>query len=607
MKKRLILSLAFFALGIASMMAQYAPAGDKIKTKWAENIDVNNVWAEYPRPIMERASWQNLNGLWNYAITPRHAAAPTKYDGEILVPFCVESSLSGVGKSLDEHHVLWYNREFTIPKEWKGQNVLLNFGAVDWRADVWVNGIKVGSHTGGYTAFSFDITAALNAKGSNTLQVRVYDGTDKGFQPRGKQVSHPNGIWYTPVSGIWQTVWLEPVAPVHVEKVKSVANFDRKTVKFDVVTSKGCNSGAVAEVKVMDGTTVVAQGKSINGQSIELNMPNDIKLWSPDSPFLYDVEVALTVGGKQVDKVKSYVAMRKVGMHRDKNGIVRMQLNNKDLFNFGPLDQGWWPDGLYTAPSYEAMIYDIDKTKEWGFNMIRKHVKVEPELWYTYCDKVGILVWQDMPNGDRSPQWQNRNYFNGVENVRSAASEANYRKEWKEIIDQFSTHPCINVWVPFNEAWGQFKTEEIVEWTKQLDPTRLVSPASGGNHYTCGDILDLHNYPGPDMYLYDAQRVTVLGEYGGIGYPIEGHLWVTDKNWGYIQFNSVKDVTDEYVKYAEQLYDYIFKGFSGAVYTQTTDVEVEVNGFMTYDRKVIKMEEDRIREVNKKIVNSLNK
>jgi beta-galactosidase/beta-glucuronidase len=319
------------------------------------------------------------------------------------------------------------------------------------------------------------------------------------------------------------------------------------------------------------------------------------------------VEVALTVGGKQVDKVKSYVAMRKVGMHRDKNGIVRMQLNNKDLFNFGPLDQGWWPDGLYTAPSYEAMIYDIDKTKEWGFNMIRKHVKVEPELWYTYCDKVGILVWQDMPNGDRSPQWQNRNYFNGVENVRSAASEANYRKEWKEIVDQFSTHPCINVWVPFNEAWGQFKTEEIVEWTKQLDPTRLVSPASGGNHYTCGDILDLHNYPGPDMYLYDAQRVTVLGEYGGIGYPIEGHLWVTDKNWGYIQFNSVKDVTDEYVKYAEQLYDYIFKGFSGAVYTQTTDVEVEVNGFMTYDRKVIKMEEDRIREVNKKIVNSLNK
>ncbi len=605
MKKRLIFSLAFFALGIVSAMAQYAPVGDKIKTKWAENIDVNNVWAEYPRPIMERASWQNLNGLWDYAITPRNAAAPTKYDGEILVPFCVESSLSGVGKLLDDRHVLWYNREFTIPKEWKGQNVLLNFGAVDWRADVWVNGVKVGSHTGGYTAFSFDITAALNAKGVNTLQVRVFDGTDKGFQPRGKQVSNPHGIWYTPVSGIWQTVWLEPVAPVHVKKVKSVANIDRKTVKFDVETSK-CG-GAVTEVKVMDGTTVVAQGKSINGESIELNMPNDIKLWSPDSPFLYDVEVALTVGGKQVDKVKSYVAMRKVGMHRDKNGIVRMQLNNKDLFNFGPLDQGWWPDGLYTAPSYEAMIYDVDKTKEWGFNMIRKHVKVEPELWYTYCDKVGILVWQDMPSGDRSPQWQNRNYFNGVENVRSAASEANYRKEWQEIVEQFGTHPCINVWVPFNEAWGQFKTEEIVNWTKELDPTRLVSPASGGNHYACGDILDLHNYPGPDMYLYDAQRVTVLGEYGGIGYPIEGHLWVTDKNWGYIQFNSVKDVTNEYVKYAEQLYDYISKGFSGAVYTQTTDVEVEVNGFMTYDRKVIKMEEDRIRAINRKIVESLNK
>jgi len=304
--------------------------------------------------------------------------------------------------------------------------------------------------------------------------------------------------------------------------------------------------------------------------------------------------------------VNSYFAMRKVSTKRDKNGIVRLELNNKAYFQFGPLDQGWWPDGLYTAPTDEALKYDIQKTKDFRFNMIRKHVKVEPARWYTHCDRLGILVWQDMPSGDRSPQWQPRNYFNGNEFKRSAESEANYRKEWKEIMDYLYSNPCIVTWVPFNEAWGQFKTAEIVEWTKAYDASRLVNPASGGNHYPVGDMLDLHNYPGPDMYLYDGQRPTVLGEYGGIGLALEGHLWATDKNWGYVQFKNSKEVTDEYVKYGESLLKFIKAGFSAGVYTQTTDVEGEINGLMTYDRKVIKLEEQRLREINQKICNSLN-
>ena len=346
-------------------------------------------------------------------------------------------------------------------------------------------------------------------------------------------------------------------------------------------------------------------GTSVNGLPVEVSMPADVKHWSPDSPFLYQMEVSLISKNEVIDKVKSYVAMRKYSMKRDKNGIVRLQLNNKDLFQFGPLDQGWWPDGLYTAPSDEALCFDIRKTKDLGFNMIRKHIKVEPARWYTHCDKLGMIVWQDMPSGDRNPEWQNRKYFEGTELTRTAFSEDTYRKEWKEIIDCLYSYPCISTWVPFNEAWGQFKTREIAEWTQEYDPTRLVNPASGGNHYTCGDMLDLHNYPEPKMYLYDAQRANVLGEYGGIGLVMKDHLWEPDRNWGYVQFNTSKEATAEYMKYAAQLKKLISKGLSAAVYTQTTDVEIEVNGLMTYDRKVIKMDERLLRKANGEICNSL--
>lgn len=600
--KKLILTMAI--AGMATSAFAWTPAGNHIMTTWGEQLNPGAVWQEYPRPIMERSAWENLNGLWNYAITAKDAAKPSKYDGEILVPFAVESALSGVGKTVGKDKALWYNRSFTVPSAWKGQDILLNFGAVDWKADVWINDVKVGSHTGGYTPFSFNISNALR-KGENSITVKVWDPSDEYFQPRGKQVKEPNGIWYTPVTGIWQTVWLEPVDKTHIKDIKILPNIDNNTLAVTVIPSAGENS-VLAEVNVSDNGKVIASGKSTNGEIVEISMPSDVQYWSPSNPKLYDLDIILyDADGKKKDNVKSYAAMRKFSTARDANGIVRFQLNNKPIFQFGPLDQGWWPDGLYTAPSPEALVYDVDKTKDWGFNMIRKHVKVEPAIWYTHCDKNGIIVWQDMPNGDSSPEWQSRNYFNGTEKKRSAESEANYRKEWKEIIDALYNYPSIAVWVPFNEAWGQFKTPEIVEWTKAYDPSRLVNPASGGNHYTTGDILDLHHYPGPSMYLYDAQRANVLGEYGGIGMVVDSHIWTPDRNWGYVQYKTPEEVTKQYVEYADELARLADRGFTGGVYTQTTDVEVEVNGLMTYDRKVVKMDEDKVREANRKIINTV--
>lgn len=606
MKKKLLLLV--LVLASVTAFAQWKPAGDKIKTKWAETLDPNNVLPEYPRPIMERSSWENLNGLWEYAILPVGKAEPKAFDGEILVPFAVESSLSGVQKSLGKENELWYKRTFTVPSNWKGKDVLLHFGAVDWKAEIFVNDVKVGMHTGGYTPFSFNITPYLTS-GKQKLVVKVWDPTNDGYQARGKQINNPHGIWYTPVSGIWQTVWLEPVNQKHIVNVKTVPDIDKNVLNVKVC-AENVASNDIAEIVLKDGANIISRTKFTVGQDAQIYIEN-AKLWSPESPFLYDMEVNLYSNGKLQDNVKSYAAMRKVSIKRDGKDIVRLQLNNKDYFHFGPLDQGWWPDGLYTAPTDEALLYDIKKTKDLGFNMIRKHVKVEPARWYTHCDREGILVWQDMPNGNQSsPSWQMRKFFDGKELERTAESEADYRKEWKEIMDYLYSYPSIAVWVPFNEAWGQFKTKDIAEWTKAYDPSRLVNPASGGNHYSgVGDILDIHHYPGPELTLYERQTnvATVLGEYGGIGLPLEGHLWQTDKNWGYVQFKNAKEVTDVYVQYCEDLINLIKTAYSAAVYTQTTDVEGEVNGLITYDRKVIKVEENRIREANQKVINTLNK
>ena len=601
MKKNLILCCVCAVTLCAQ--AQWKPAGDKMKTPWADQIDPANVLPEYPRPLLERQVWLNLNGEWEYAILDRGLAEPAQYEGKILVPFALESSLSGVQKDINENQELWYKRTFTIPTSWRGKNVRLNFGAVDWVADVFVNDVLIGSHQGGYTPFSFDITPLLTGSGAQKLVVRVWDPTSKGFQPRGKQVLDPNSIWYTAVTGIWQTVWLEPVAANHVTAIKSIPNIDTGTVEVTVQTSD-CNVNDVVEVTILDAGKTVATVKGLAGKTLRLPIANP-KLWSPETPVLYAMKVALLRSGKAIDEVASYTAMRKISTQRDAFGIVRMQLNNKDYFHYGPLDQGWWPDGLYTAPADEALLFDIQKTKDFGFNMIRKHVKVEPARWYYHCDREGILVWQDMPSGDLGNQWAARVYNGGTDKNRTPESIANYYQEWQEIMDFLISNPSVVVWVPFNEGWGQFDTEKVVAWTAGHDPSRLINPASGGNHRDCGDILDLHNYPGPEMFLFDPQRVNVLGEYGGIGLPLEGHLWWDKRNWGYIQFKDKQEVTDEYVKYAKQLQEMVKRGFSAAVYTQTTDVEGEVNGLITYDRREIKLIEAEVRAANQAVIRLL--
>lgn len=599
---KIVVASAISLSAVSGAHAQWQPAGTKIKTAWAEKVDPQNALPEYPRPIMERKDWKNLNGLWDYAIRKKGETSPSQFDGKILVPFAVESSLSGVGKMVGAQNELWYHTTFNVPQEWGTKKMLLHFGAVDWQTDVYLNDVKIGSHSGGYTPFTFDITPFLGS-GDQQLVIKVWDPTDEGPQPRGKQVKNPEGIWYTPVTGIWQTVWIEPVASKSISHLTTVPNIDNGTV-YVLAAVDGAQYGDVVEAVLMDGSNVVAQGKAAVGGEITLNVAN-AKLWSPEIPFLYDLKVAVQSGGQEQDAVKSYVGMRKISTKKDEFGVVRMQLNNKDYFEFGPLDQGWWPDGLYTAPTDEALKYDIEKTKELGFNMIRKHVKVEPARWYTHCDRLGILVWQDMPSGDRGPSWQNHDYFSGAEKIRTPESEHIYKSEWEDIMDELIAYPSIVVWVPFNEAWGQFKTEEIATWTKAHDPSRLVNPASGGNFYRTGDILDLHNYPGPELYLYDAQRATVLGEYGGIGLPLKNHLWKDNDNWGYVKFKNSRETTDEYIKYAKKLKTLVKAGFSAAVYTQTTDVEGEVNGFMTYDRKVDKMKVDEVSKINKEVINVL--
>ena len=603
---RKVLGAICASLLVVQAYAQWKPAGDKIKTAWAEQVNPQQVLPEYPRPIMERADWQNLNGEWDYAIRPKGEVEPATFDGKILVPFAVESSLSGVQQMVGEANELWYKRTFQVPSAWKGKEILLHFGAVDWQADVFVDDVLISSHVGGYTPFSLNVTPYLSAKSAtHKLVVRVWDPSDKGYQPRGKQVSNPEGIWYTPVTGIWQTVWLEPVNASHITAIKAIPDVDKQVMHVTVSTCSPSLASDIVEVELLDKGQVIASAKGVQGKELRLAVKQPT-LWEPSNPYLYDMKVRLTKNGRSVDEVKSYTAFRKISTVRDAQGLMRMCLNNKPLFQYGPLDQGWWPDGLYTAPTDEALLYDIKKTKEWGFNMIRKHVKVEPARWYYHCDKEGILVWQDMPSGDMDNQWKPRVYNGGTDRQRTEASIANYYQEWKEIMDLCISNPSVVVWVPFNEAWGQFDTVKVVAWTKAYDPSRLVNPASGGNHRPCGDILDLHNYPGPDMFLFDPIRVNVLGEYGGIGLAVEDHLWWNKRNWGYIQFKNSDEVTAEYVKYAKQLKDFVKKGFSAAVYTQTTDVEGEVNGLMTYDRKVIKINEAQVRAINQEVIRSMN-
>ncbi len=591
----------------------WTPAGDRIRTEWAETINPSSVLQEYPRPQMVRSDWKNLNGLWDYAIIPGDAdpqgtACLTEASqGKILVPFCVESALSGVGRFPSPDSLLLYRTEFKLPK-WNAEKVLLHFGAVDQEADIYVNGKYAGGHQGGYDPFSIDVTEYLKS-GKNTLAVRVSDPTDSQNRPRGKQVLNPSGIWYTPVTGIWQTVWMEPVPQSYISDYYCVANIEQGTL---TVYANVAGTGSVT-AELMEGSADFTSGSEGNvltsvsaeaGSPIVLTVPQ-AQLWSPDSPYLYGLKLSLSQDGKVIDTVLGYAAMREISAVTTKDGHKRMALNGTPLFQYGPLDQGWWPDGLYTAPSDEALLYDIQKTKDFGFNMIRKHIKVEPARWYYHCDRLGMMVWQDMPSvtDNRTNTWETKTY-GGTDSQLTAEEKDNYRREWKNIMGSLRTFPSIVVWVPFNEAWGQFDTEEIAEYTAGIDDTRLINPASGGNFRLCGDILDLHHYPEPAMVLYNKDYINVLGEYGGIGLVVDGHIWQPDRNWGYVRYQSGEEVLKVYGEYAEMLKGLIAKGFAAAVYTQTTDVEIEVNGLMTYDRKV-KIDENGIRDINRSVIESM--
>ena len=615
LKQSLMIAVSL-CLGTFSFAGNPHPAGNRIRTQWADEVSPTNSHPEYPRPQMVRKDWMSLNGLWNYSILPKKSGKPSAYDGRILVPFAVESSLSGVCRKVGDNDALWYETCFKVPSGWNGKRLRLNFEAVDWKAEVYVNDVLVGIHTGGYAPFSFDITSVLKKGKEQKLVLKVTDATNHSFQPHGKQVLDPNGIWYTAVTGIWQSVWLEPVNRGSVRSYYAVSDIDSNRMDI-MIDEDDAKDGDMVQVELFEGGIGyspekgpegmhIAQVKAVCGSPVSLTVPG-MHPWSPEDPYLYGLRISILRNGKLIDRVDGYAAMRKISVVKDSLGHKRIGLNNRPLFQLGPLDQGWWPDGLYTAPTDEALKYDLVKTRDFGYNMIRKHVKVEPSRWYFYCDQLGLMVWQDMPSiADNSKnKWGTSRYGEGTDYPVSDAGKANYYKEWGEIINARKFFQCIVVWVPFNEAWGQFDTRKVVDFTRKQDGTRLIDPASGGNYEECGDIVDIHHYPEPKMLLWNEGYVNVLGEFGGIGLPVEGHLWQSDKNWGYVKYQSGKEVTDKYESFADMLIGLIDEGCSAAVYTQTTDVEGEVNGLMTYDRKVTKQDESRLRSINKRIIGSL--
>lgn len=575
------------------MLLFVAPASAQtLRTRWAKDVNADNAHRDYPRPQLVRKDWTNLNGHWDYAIRPKDEKKPEKFDGKILVPFPVESQLSGVGKRVGADKRLWYQRTFRAAAG-KTERVLLHFGAVDWHAIVWVNGKQIGEHKGGYDPFHFDITEALKAEGEQELVVSVWDPSDKGPQPRGKQIEKPHGIWYTPVTGIWQTVWLEQIPTTYIRALKITPDVDNRKVKIEVDCSPAQDPGLLIQVSDKDFPMATPKVDASGKATATIWVP-DAELWSPDNPKLYNI--AVTYGdGKTSDRVKSYFAMRKIEVKKAKDGYNRIFLNNEPLFQYGPLDQGWWPDGLYTAPSDEALKYDLEVTKKLGFNMVRKHVKVEPARWYHHCDKLGLLVWQDMPSGDK--------YIgpNDPDSKRTAASSAIFYEEWGRIMEALHNSPCVVVWVPFNEGWGQFDTDKVLAWTKQRDPSRLVDGPSGWTDRGSGDLHDVHIYPGPGMPKTEAKRAVVLGEFGGLGLPLEGHLWQSKDNWGYRTYKTKQELNLHYRALIHQLPPLIEKGLCAAVYTQTTDVEVEVNGLLTYDRAVLKLDPERTAKLHQRL------
>ena len=540
-------------------------------TRWAAEVNPTNAHPEYPRPQLVRPDWLNLNGLWNYAVTPLAAAGVTNFDGQILVPFPIESALSGVMRRLDENSTLWYQRRFQVPAAWSGKRVRLHFGAADWQSRVFINGQEIGVHRGGYDAFSFDITDNLKRSGEEEIRVAVSDPTE-GDQPRGKQSRKPEGIFYTPSSGIWQTVWLEPVPNICIDDLRLTPDVDAGQLRVRVAVGSREESLQV-EVRALAAGKEV--GRVVGPVNKELSLPlAEMRLWSPDDPFLYDLRITLKDGEQVVDSVASYFGMRKIALRKDESGIMRLMLNDHFTFQMGTLDQGFWPDGIYTAPTDDALRFDIEFLKRAGFNLARKHVKVEPDRWYYWCDKLGLLVWQDMPSGNNT----------------TPDSRTQFEVELQRMVEGRFNHPSIIVWVLFNEGWGQYDTERLVPWLKSLDSSRLVDNASGWTDKRVGDLIDMHSYPGPECPQGEMDRAAVLGEFGGLGLALPGHTW-SKQSWGYQPMTNTATLKSHYEKLLDQVH-VLRDAFwlSAAIYTQTTDVETECNGLLTYDRAISKLD-----------------
>lgn len=568
-----------------------------LMTPWGEHLDENCILTEYPRPQMRRNSYLNLNGRWEYAITDSDESPP-RWDGTILVPFSPESALSGVGRSLQPGQTLWYRREVIVPQGFipADGRLLLHFGAVDQEAAVYWNGRLLGRHMGGYNAFTLDATDALGPR--NSLVVRVHDDTDASFHSRGKQKTRRGGIWYTPQSGIWQTVWMEAVPRHYIESLRIVPLFDQSAVEVMV----RCSQPLQCEATV-DGRTV----PFTSGEPARIPMP-DFRAWSPEDPYLYDLSVTL---GE--DRVESYFGMRKMEVRADRGGVKRLFLNGEPYFQSGLLDQGYWPDGLYTAPSDEALIYDIQTAKVMGFNLLRKHIKVEPMRWYYHCDRLGMLVWQDMPSGGGKYRFstitlplvtgihRRDNHYRAFARA-SSQGRGEYMDELEEMVGQLFNAPSVVLWVPFNEGWGQFDSTLVMERLRTLDPTRPVDPASGWHDQGAGELRSLHVYFKPFRFRRDRRgRALALSEFGGYNLRVDGHCF-NQKDYGYRRLPDAAALWRDFSRlYEREVLPAVPRGLCASVYTQLSDVEDELNGLMTYDRRVVKLDADEVRELNERL------
>jgi hypothetical protein len=573
---------------------EWRPAKVPLMTRWGKTLSPEHVLQEYPRPQMVRSAWLNLNGLWDYAVTRKSDPRPKTYQGKILVPFPIESALSGVHKSFEASERLWYRRTFDLPKDWAGQRVLLHFDAVDWEATVRVNGKPMGSHRGGYDRFSFDITDALVANGQQQIDVDVLDATS-GEQVKGKQsggsLDGLGTLAYCATSGIWQTVWLEPVPAASIESLKITPEVHTGDLNKSVVritaACRGVDDDDTIEAVALDGSQEVARSNGRPGAELTLSIPHP-KLWSPDSPFLYDLKMTLHRAGQRDDAIQSYFGMRKIALGKDDKGVVRILLNGQFVFQIGPLDQGFWPDGIYTAPSDEALRYDIEMTKRLGFNATRKHIKIEPDRWYYWCDRLGLLVWQDMPSGGGQT---------------SPAAARQFELEMSRMVENHANHPSIVMWIIFNEEWGEYDPVRLTGIIRSLDPTRLVNTVSCGKTYGAGDIIDDHPYWVPNAPTGDGKRAVVIGEFGGRAMAVPGHVVSVAKAFGHpggTVLASPWELTTHYLKLVREVYGEREKnGLNGAICTQLTDIEEECNGFMTYDREFVKVDLDQVAAANR--------